>query len=302
LKELIKVSAIDPCNCTVQDVGFRIAPRINANGRVSKAELALDLLHCEDEDEAFEIAIKIDALNEKRKIHQKKIFNEALSKIKNQENKHGILVYDEKWKSGVVGIVASKLVEKFEMPALVFGGEGNGIKGSGRSVDGINIKTVLDSISHLFSRYGGHEMAVGASLKNDLLSQAIVEFDKAVCDYKKNNKIEGRVVEYDIKLKLETFKKIDDKFCNNIYKFYPFGQGNKNIMFRVDGVKCESVKEWKSGTGGFADIDGLNMDCFIYGENSSNIEGQTIDILFQIEKNFKDDEEWAIAIREYGIK
>jgi single-stranded-DNA-specific exonuclease len=246
--------------------------------------------------------LKIDALNEKRKIHQKKIFNEALSKIKNQENKHGILVYDEKWKSGVVGIVASKLVEKFEMPALVFGGEGNGIKGSGRSVDGINIKTVLDSISHLFSRYGGHEMAVGASLKNDLLSQAIVEFDKAVCDYKKNNKIEGRVVEYDIKLKLETFKKIDDKFCNNIYKFYPFGQGNKNIMFRVDGVKCESVKEWKSGTGGFADIDGLNMDCFIYGENSSNIEGQTIDILFQIEKNFKDDEEWAIAIREYGIK
>lgn len=296
--ELIKVCGIDAENCKVEDISFKLAPRINANGRVDRAEFALELLHCEDEEEAFQKSIKIDSLNDARKKHQKRIFSEALEQIDDNPNRESVLVYNKNWKSGVVGIVASKLVEKFGVPALVFGGEDE-IKGSGRSVGEINIKEVMDIVPHLFVRYGGHEMAAGASLNRESLKTAAEDFDKAVSEYKKKHKIHGVVIEYDIKLKNSTFRKIDNSFCQNIHKFEPFGQGNENILFRVNDVYCKSVKEWGSGSGGFVEIEGLKMDCFVYEQNSSKLSDTKLDILFQIERNFKDDEDWAVVIREY---
>lgn len=302
IQELIKVCGIDTSDCDVEDVSFKLAPRINANGRIDKAEFALELMHSTEEDDAFEKAVHINDLNDKRRKHQKKIFSEAIKQVGADFDGEAILVYNKNWKAGVAGIVASKLVEKFGVPALVFGGEGDDIKGSGRSLGEINIKEVMDSVSHLFSRYGGHEMAAGASLKEEFLKTAFAEFKEAVSKYKEEKGIEGVVVEYDVKLKQKTFKRIDNAFCRKVHKFAPFGAGNRNIMFRVDDVTCESVKEWGSGSGGFVKLEGLNVDCFVYGENSGELSGKKMDILFQIEKNFKDDEDWAVVIREYKFK
>jgi len=298
LQELIKISGIDAKNCSTTDISFKLAPRLNANGRIEHAKEVVNLLKCKEESKAFEMALHMNSINDERKTKQKNILNQSIKMLENFD-KNSILLYNEKWDCGIVGIIASKLVEKYNVPVVLFGKSGDKIKGSARSVAGINIKEVMDMASEIFDGYGGHEMAAGASLKASMVSDAWRVFDDAVKAYKKEHEIDAGIIEYDALLPKSTFMQIDDEFCDKLDKFAPFGQGNRPFIFRVNGVTLDKIREWSSGVGAFVLIDSTKTDGFIYEENASKLSGQKLDILFQIEENFKDDQKWAIVIRYF---
>jgi len=303
LIELIRISGIDFNNCSTEDISFKLAPRINANGRIEHAYKVLSLLNEKKSDKAFEMALEMNSLNEERKKLQKTITESAIKIIENKkDNKNGILLYDKDWEIGIVGIVASKLVDKYGVPAIVFGNHNGQIKGSARSINGINIKNIMDKISYIFDGYGGHEMAAGATLKSEYIKEAQNIFNKAVEEYKNENSISNSIQNYDITIDKVDFISINDEFCDEIQQFGPFGNENEKILFRVNSVKCSNVVEWNSGTGAFVYFDGLDFDCFIYEQNATQkLFNKNIDILFEIGQNFKDDKKWAIIIKDYRL-
>lgn len=301
LLELLRVSNVDPNECSVEDISFKLAPRINANGRIEHAEKVLKLLNESNEDLAFGMALEMNALNEERKKIQKSMTESAIKRIGDDFNKHSILLYNEEWEIGIVGIVASKLTEKYGVPSIIFGNHDGQIKGSARSVKGINIKEAMDKISHIFHSYGGHEMAAGATLKKEFTKEAHNIFEKAISEYKEEMNVEKETLDYDLQLKKETFLKINNEFCDEIQKFGPFGQQNEKILFRVNKVKCTSIKEWSSGSGAFVSFEGLNFDCFFYEQDAEKkLKNKTLDIIFEIGENFREEQKWAIIIKDYS--
>ena len=302
LKELMAISEIDDKNCSVTDVSFKLAPRINANGRIKHAEIVLQLLDVKNDDDAFKLALEIDGINKKRKELQSKMSNQAFEQLIDF-NGVGIALYNKNWKPGIVGIVASKVSEKYRVPTIIFGQNEDKIKGSARSVNGINVKEIMDTIEHVFEQYGGHEMAAGATLKEEYATIIHEVFNEAVKNYKEKNGITNAIMYYDIKLKHETFFKINDSFCNSLDRFKPFGSGNEPFTFLVENIHCEKVKEWGSGNGAFLTIEGLDMDCFFYENNASEkLYNKNFDMLFQINENFKDDVQWALIVKDYKIR
>jgi single-stranded-DNA-specific exonuclease len=301
-KSLLNTANVDSESCSTRDISFGIAPRINANGRIKHAEIVSDLLFSTDPEEIEDLVAEIEQNNVNRKEIQKGITEEVLTQLEGFD-RDSVLIYNEDWNPGVVGIVASRVVETFNVPSIVFGGADGKIKGSARSIDNINVKEIMDKIEHVFAVYGGHEMAAGATLKQEYADTAWDLFDEAVKEYKKENGIKGVNVYYDLELDKNSLKKIDDKFCDNIEKLGPFGSGNESLVFRANNVKCQKVYEWRSGSGGFAKIQGIGIDCFVYGQNmKEQMEGKTMDILFELSENFKDDANWAVTVKDFVVR
>ena len=297
-RTLMEVAGVDPNNCSVRDISFGIAPRINANGRIKKAEIVDQLLSTDNLQTAKSLVKEINDTNEERKKIQRKIIEESINSLEGFDG-NAILDYDEKWHPGIVGIVASRLVEEFNVPTIVFGGDNGNIKGSARSIGTINVKEAMDKIAHIFEVYGGHEMAAGATLKKEFKEEAPELFDKAIVEYKKENNIDGIPVYYHLSLKEETFKKFDESLCDKIEKLGPFGQGNEPLIFKVDNIKCTRVHQWSKNNGAFVKFGNAKLDCFYYGKDSKDsLEGKTMSILVEICENFKDGEKWAFAIKE----
>ncbi len=163
------------------DVSFRIGPRINASGRLADAAVSVELLLSEDPAFCREAAAQLDAFNRERQDIERQITEHAFDSIaKDLADARGIVVFDDGWHSGVVGVVASRLTRKFHRPCIVLGREGPLAKGSGRSVPGVNLVEVLGCCSHLLESWGGHPMAVGVSLATDRVAEFQAAFDAAV--------------------------------------------------------------------------------------------------------------------------
>ena len=177
---LLNHSKIHPSALTQSDVSFKIAPRINAVGRLSDPNIVHQFLIERDVGQANGLAEFICDYNDKRKQIQEEIEKKIDKKI-NNEMSHGILVYDESFHIGVVGIVASRIVDRYKKPVIVIGFHNGEWKGSGRSIGGIDIKQLADDCSHIFSKYGGHQSAIGVTLNNDYLKNAHKIFN-SVCE------------------------------------------------------------------------------------------------------------------------
>jgi single-stranded-DNA-specific exonuclease len=302
LHALYEVCQVNPRKCTTVDIGFRIGPRINANGRMESAMIVADLLEAKDRKEAMKLAVKIDMTNNNRREIQKVIFQEALEYLEMHPPKNSILIYNESWNPGVVGIVASKLIDIYNVPTMVFGGNKGNFKGSARSLAGINVKEVMDRVSHIFDHHGGHEMAAGAQLCKEHLDDAWDIFDAEIQKYKKENEISVVTLSYDVLLPAKTFKIITDSFCDKVNMLAPFGMGNETPLFRVNNVNVDKVFQWKSNAGGFVIFEGLEFDCFVYMPDAKeNLEEKNVDILFEIGENFKDGKQWALIIKEFKV-
>jgi single-stranded-DNA-specific exonuclease len=303
LRALYEVCKVDPSKCTTVDIGFRIGPRINANGRMENAMIVSDLLESTNKAEAMKLAVQIDMTNNNRRETQKAIFEEACEYLLQHPPKNSILIYNENWNPGVVGIVASKLMDIYNVPTMVFGGNKGNFKGSARSLAKINVKQIMDNVSHIFDHHGGHEMAAGAQLNKEHLKDAWDIFDEAVQEYKSKHNIHEVTLEYDVVLPKTVFAKINDKFCDKVNMLAPFGMGNETPVFRVNDISIDKVSQWKSNSGGFVVAEGLDFDVFVYMPDcKEKLEGKKIDILFQIGENFKDGKEWALVIKEYEVK
>jgi len=298
LIELCHVSNVDLDNATPADIGFGIGPRINANGRIKHAKIVQQLFNCKNLVHISKIVDFIDKTNETRKDIQRKITDEAFDLVGNMTGRDSILIANESWNPGVVGIVASKLQDEYKVPVMVFGGNAGKFKGSARSVEGIDVKgEVMDKISHIFGHYGGHEMAAGAELKKEYLDTAWDIFDEQVKKVKQSRTISGYTILYDATLSLDTFKKINDSFCDKIFKIGPFGKGNESPVFKLENLQIADVHQWKSNSGGFVKINGMNYTVIAFGQGvKEKFQNKTMDVLVQIKESFFDDKKYHIEI------
>ena len=167
LKALINVSAVK--NVDSSSISFGLAPRINACGRMGKAELAIKMLLTDSYKEAFEIANELQKMNFERQEIERGILNEALEQIQEEQlqNDKIIVLGKENWHHGVIGIVSSKITETYYKPSILICFEDDEGKGSGRSVDGFDLHAALGACQDKLLKFGGHEMAIGLTMKKD---------------------------------------------------------------------------------------------------------------------------------------
>ncbi len=225
-------------------VSFGIAPRINACGRMGHERDALDLFLTENIVEANRITEKLNEYNRKRQNIEKKIFEEALAEIEkeNINEKNVIVLGAENWHHGVIGIVSSKITELYFRPSILVCFEGEEGKGSGRSIPGFDLHAALCSASSSLEKYGGHEMAVGLSLKKNKFE----EFKKQFEEIAKNAHTEQLVpvikIDKEINLKDITIENI-----KNLKYLEPFGEANKTPIFIYRNLKIDSIRALSEG-------------------------------------------------------
>ncbi|MBW7845103.1 MAG: single-stranded-DNA-specific exonuclease RecJ [Bacteroidia bacterium] len=219
----------------VSDVVFFIGPRINAAGRIADAKDSVRLMISDNIETAKKIAELVNQHNTERREFDIIITEEAFQMISNDvefSNKKSTVLFNKEWHKGVIGIVASRLIEKYYRPTIVLT-ESNGIaSGSARSVDGFDLYSAIEECSDLLEQYGGHTHAAGLTLKLENVKPFSDKFEKIV-----SAKIVERSltpeIEYDAEI---TLKAITPKFFNILKQFAPFGPGNQNPIFRSKSV------------------------------------------------------------------
>ncbi|MCL2246148.1 MAG: single-stranded-DNA-specific exonuclease RecJ [Lentimicrobiaceae bacterium] len=220
----------------ISDLVFFVGPRINAAGRINTGRQSVQLLICEDEDKSFDIGKNINTHNDTRRELDKKATEEAINLIlANEEYKHrkSIVLYNPQWNKGIIGIVASRLVEEFYKPVIVITDSPDGlITGSARSIKEFNIYNGIDDCSDLLEHFGGHKFAAGLSLKKENLEAFSEKFEQYVCQ---NINDEDFVPEIEVDMELD-ISDITTGFMNNLKRFAPFGPENMAPIFMSTSV------------------------------------------------------------------
>jgi single-stranded-DNA-specific exonuclease len=234
LRALMEIAGVKPENgINPVDISFRLGPRINASGRLADAAISVELLLSEDEAFCQETARQLDAFNRERQEIERKITEQAEQFIESQYSAlPGIVLFSDEWHPGVVGIVAGRVSRKYNRPCVVLGCEGEFAKGSGRSVDGLNLVEVLGTCCEHLTSWGGHPMAVGIALRKENVAEFRERFAEAVTKC-----VGGNCAERELKLAAWlTPEQITPRLMGEIDLLHPFGQGNPEPTFGVRGV------------------------------------------------------------------
>ncbi|WP_251716207.1 single-stranded-DNA-specific exonuclease RecJ [Lactobacillus agrestimuris] len=266
LRALIKNSGLTLGDINETDIGFNIAPRLNAVGRLANANLAVELLLSDDENQAQEIADKIENLNNERKELTNEVYEKCMLQIKENswQKSNTLVIYDSDFHEGVLGLVANKVAEKTHKPTIVLTKNHDGeIKGSGRSFPGFNLFDALNPLKDsILTKFGGHDFACGLSLEEDNISSLRSAFEKSF-----NLEQNGENKEYDMELPLN---KISTQTIDDIAQVGPFGTGDPNPIFSITDASISSfykigkdknhVKFKVSKNGRNLDVVGFNKD------------------------------------------
>ena len=219
---------------------FSLSPRINAAGRLAHASIAVELLASKAKNDALNFAKEIEQINSLRKQKDKTITQEALLLLENDKDKVTSVVCSDNWHKGVVGIVASRLIETYYRPTVVLCDDGEFITGSVRSVKGFDVHEILVEIEDVFERYGGHKYAAGVTLYRERLTEFKKRFEEVV-----KRKITKEVLSQKIQIDAEVspLDLIRDKMDNPFPKLYrlvsqmaPFGPGNMRPVFKLENM------------------------------------------------------------------
>lgn len=252
LKAIIQLSGLMGRKISIEDIVFKIGPRINAAGRIESGSKAVDLLVSQKVDSAADIAGTVNNCNDERKHIDRHITQDALRMLANEQkmrdNKTTVL-YDSDWHKGVVGIVASRLIETYYRPTVVLTSSNGLATGSARSVVGYDIYQAIEACSDLLENFGGHMYAAGLTLKIENLEPFRERFEAYVRETIREDQLQPQV-DIDAELGLE---EIDDKFFRVLQQFQPFGPGNMAPVFlaknvsdsgdgRIVGVSKEHLK------------------------------------------------------------
>src|SRR5262245_47554846 len=198
LQALMKVALVDPATVDEGAVGFRLAPRINASGRLCRPGAALELLLTEDKDESGRLAHQLEELNRERQGVEDRILREAFAKIDEwpeaKQRRRGYVLADDGWHEGVIGIVASRLVERFHRPVVLIAGRGGAWKGSGRSPGVFDLHGGLAACSDHLERFGGHRAAAGLSIDSAEIDAFAEAFEKHADAHLTDDDLRPRVV------------------------------------------------------------------------------------------------------------
>lgn len=225
-------------------ISFGVAPRINACGRMGYQEEALKLFLTKDLEEAKNISNKLNEYNKERQDKEKRIFAEAIEKIeKGEKDKSCIILGNENWHHGVIGIVASKVTDMYFKPSILicFEEQGDG-KGSGRSIPGFDLHEALTKCDKYIEKFGGHSMAIGITVKRDNFE----EFKKQFEEYAKNSDIDKIIPIIYIDEEI-TLKDINLKAVQELQLLEPFGEGNKMPLFLYKNLKIDSIRALSEG-------------------------------------------------------
>ena len=221
---------------TITDVVFILAPRINAAGRIFSGSKAVELLLSDSKEEALLLSKAIEEYNATRKGLDKEITAQAIEKINSDtyyNNSLSTVVFDESWHKGVVGIVASRLIETYYKPTIVLVSDGEKMAGSARSIDGIDLFDCLSECSEVLTQFGGHAMAAGLSLSASQFTAFRSRFDEVI-----QRKLHGRLpvpsIQYDAEI---NFTDISPKLHRIIKQFEPFGPENLSPVFLTRNVQ-----------------------------------------------------------------
>ena len=235
LKAIIEICGLTGRELTMSDIVFKIGPRINASGRMQSGIEAVDLLVEKDFNRALAMAIHINEYNEQRKDVDKQMTEEAnqiIEKLENQKHHNSIVLYDENWKKGVVGIVASRMTELYFRPTVVLTRSGDLATGSARSVAGYDIYDAVKSCRDILENFGGHTYAVGLSLKIENIPEFRRRFQQYVNEHILPEQTEATL---DIEEEID-FRDINKKLHNDLKKFAPHGPDNPKPLFCTRNV------------------------------------------------------------------
>ena len=235
MKAIIEICGLTGRDITMSDIVFKIGPRINASGRVQNGTETVDLLVEKDLKKALAEATHINEYNEQRKDIDKQMSEEAnqiVERLESQEHQPAIVLYNEGWKKGVVGIVASRLTEIYYRPTVVLSCQDGMASGSARSVAGYDIYDAIKSCRDLLENFGGHTYAVGLSLKTENIPEFRRRFQNYVSNHILPEQTEALV---DIEAVID-FKDISKKLQNDLKKFAPHGPDNPKPLFCTRNV------------------------------------------------------------------
>ena len=235
LKAIIEVCGLSSRELTMSDIVFKLGPRINASGRMQNGKEAVDLLVEKDLTKALLAATHINEYNEQRKDIDKQMTEEAnliVAKLESQTHQSSIVLYDENWKKGVIGIVASRLTEIYIRPTVVMTIIDGLATGSARSVAGFDIYDAIKSCRDLLLNFGGHTYAVGLSMKAENLPEFKRRFQKYVSEHIQPEQTQA-ILEIE---EIIDFKDINKKLLSDIKKFAPHGPLNPKPLFCTKNV------------------------------------------------------------------
>lgn len=311
LKTIIRLASAGK-GLTVNDIVFKIGPRINAAGRIQQGRQAVQLLIAEDEETARLIGDTINGFNDHRKELDHTITDEALALVSNSEKLQGLkstVLFDHRWNKGVIGIVASRLIETYYRPTVILT-ESNGFAtGSARSVDGFDLYKAICSCSDLLESYGGHKYAAGLTMKLENVPEFQDRFEKYVCE----NITEELLVP---QVKVDAVIKLSDitpKFFRILSQFEPFGPMNMPPVFvsedvvdygysRTVGREGEHLK--LSVVDDIRHGDVKNGIAFSMGKCYKEIsKGISFDICYSLQENeFMGKKETQMLVRDLKLK
>lgn len=230
LKESAKLGEAE--NIQTSDIGFRLAPRINAGGRIGQSRLGLNLLIEENIDRARKWAVLLDQCNTERKGIQEQHLREAKQQMMGIENRLGLVVSSADWNPGIVGLVASKLVEEHYRPAIALCIRNGIAKGSARSISGVDIVAILERCSGLLEQFGGHAMAAGLTLPTKNLESFTSSFETLLREnfseetFEKSVEIDGEI----------TLDQINAQLLKDVERLRPFGPANRTPVFATGSL------------------------------------------------------------------
>ncbi|MFN6378941.1 MAG: single-stranded-DNA-specific exonuclease RecJ [Flavobacteriales bacterium] len=291
---MLKLAKYTKPDLTITDVVFILAPRINAAGRIASGAQAVELLLTEDAASAEKISAMVEANNMERRKRDQEITKEAMQMVHQDPfymSSFATVVRNEGWHKGVVGIVASRLVEEFYKPAIVLTENDGHLAGSARSIPGIDLYEVLGKCGDLLDQFGGHAMAAGLSMKPDYFEKFRQRFDEIIQDLLHGTRPKP-YIEYDEEINLCN---IDDKFYRILQRFAPFGPDNMKPVFlarnlmNAGGTRAvgENLTHLKLSVFGAErrekKFDGIGFDL---GKWAAPItQNVPVDILFTVEEN-----------------
>jgi single-stranded-DNA-specific exonuclease len=239
LQSILELAEINPANLNEEHIAFELAPRLNALGRLGDANLAVELLTTDDIGQARLLAVQLEILNNQRKLQTEQVYKGAMAQIERDPglaNTPAIVLANPAWPAGVVGIVASRLVECYQKPVVMIATpEGESGRGSARSVEGINITNALKANASLLTGFGGHRMAAGFSIE----LQRVDEFRRAL-----NRTLEQEGPSLEPRLQISAIITLPDltlDFVADLERLAPFGAGNPPLILACLDLHLQSA-------------------------------------------------------------
>ncbi len=293
IKALLERIKVPPGSVSTSSIVFSIGPRINAAGRMGDATSAVELMIADDPIKASRYAAELETINVRRRDTDSQTMDQAMKMLEadyDLDELSTMVLHHPDWHLGVIGIVASRLVDTYYRPTIMLSTVEGKIKGSARSIKGFNIYDALKQCEDLLEQFGGHEFAAGLTMSEDNLDEFRMRINKIAGHRLSENDFKPEL-QIDTRLNLE---KLDMKFWKLLSQFEPFGPGNMRPVFVSEGICVEGVPsivgnghlKLKVKQGNSAVIDAIGFNMHDYLPVIRNCNDQRIDMAYVLEENY----------------